>query len=63
MRAVSRCATWSEIRRALEASEGARVSDSELSNYLTQLMDSSWIVKTDRGYCPSEPLIGRAFGG
>jgi hypothetical protein len=26
-------------------------------------MDSSWIVKTDRGYCPSEPLIGRAFGG
>jgi len=63
MRAVSRCATWSEIRRALEASEGARVSDSELSNYLTQLIDSSWIVKTERGYCPSEPLIGKAFGG
>jgi len=27
------------------------------------LLEVLRIVKTDRGYCSSEPLIGRAFGG
>ena len=64
MKAIARCATWSEVKGALEAREGVRVSDSELSNYLRQLMDSSWVVKGEDGrYCPAEPLIGRAFEG
>lgn len=62
MKTVTNCATWSEIKRALEAREGIEVSDSEIYNYLNQLTDSSWIVKEEgRGYCPSDPLISKVF--
>ncbi|WP_409366458.1 AAA family ATPase [Metallosphaera sp. D4-4] len=61
MRAVSRCASWGEIKNSLEAREGVEISDSEISNYLRQLMRSSWIVKENGKYCPAEPLIGITF--
>ncbi|NAY89192.1 MAG: AAA family ATPase [Desulfurococcales archaeon] len=62
MKTVINCASWSEIKRALEAREGMEISDSEIYNYLNQLIDSSWIVKKDdKKYCPSEPLIAKAF--
>ncbi|MGC9105446.1 MAG: hypothetical protein ACP5HQ_03365 [Thermoprotei archaeon] len=48
------------MRSALEAMEG--VSDSQVYNYLQHLMETSWIAKVGDAYCPSEPLIGRAFG-
>ncbi len=61
MRAVARCSRWSEVKRSLEAEEGIRISDSEVYNYLTHLLDSSWIVKEGDVYCPTDPLIGVAF--
>lgn len=61
MRSVAECNNWSGIKNALEAKEGVRISDSELSNYLNHLLTSSWLVKLDDKYCPSEPLIGKAF--
>ena len=61
MKVVTTCASWSEVKRALEAREGMEISDSEIYNYLNQLINSSWIVKKDRRYCASEPLIGKAF--
>jgi len=62
MKTLVNCASWSEIKRALEASAGIEISDSEIYNYLNQLIDSSWIVKKDnRKYCPSEHLISKAF--
>jgi AAA+ ATPase superfamily predicted ATPase len=61
MKAVISCNSWSEIKRALEAREGIEISDSEVYNYLNQLFDASWIVKNNKKYCPSEPLIAKAF--
>ena len=61
MRAVSRCASWGEIKDSLEAREGVEISDTEISNYLRQLMRSSWIVKENGKYYPAEPLIGITF--
>ncbi|BFH74661.1 ATP-binding protein [Sulfurisphaera javensis] len=61
MRTISNCASWSEIKRSLEAKEGIEISDSEIYNYLIQLLKHSWIVKEDDKYCPSEPLIGKTF--
>ncbi len=37
------------------------VSDSRISEYLRQLLDSAWIIKVGNKYCPAEPLIGAAF--
>jgi len=61
MREISKCANWSTIKRALEVNEGVSISDSEVYNYLNQLMKHSWITKKDEKYCPAEPLIGYAF--
>lgn len=61
MRALSGCGRWSEVKRALEAEEGVEISDSELNNYLVQLIKHSWIEKRGELYCPSEPMTGRAF--
>jgi len=61
MKTMVKCASWSEIKRALEAKTGVEISDSEIYNYLNQLIDSSWIVKDNGKYCPSEPLIAKAF--
>ncbi|MGC9105442.1 MAG: hypothetical protein ACP5HQ_03345 [Thermoprotei archaeon] len=63
MRTVSDgCASWGRIKRALEAMEGVSVGDSQVYNYLQHLLEASWIAKVGDAYCPSEPLIGRAFG-
>ncbi|WP_152942999.1 AAA family ATPase [Acidianus ambivalens] len=61
MKSTANCNNWSGIKNELEAKEGIKISDSELSNYLNHLLDSSWLTKVDDRYCPSEPLIGRAF--
>ena len=62
MRIIAReCAGWSEIKRGLEAEFGVEIGDSRISDYLRQLLDSSWIVKIGNKYCPAEPLIGMAF--
>ncbi len=62
MRIVAReCAGWSEIKNGLEVELGMEISDSRISEYLRQLLDSAWIVKVDNKYCPAEPLIGAAF--
>ncbi|MFP3218823.1 MAG: hypothetical protein RXQ99_09560 [Acidianus sp.] len=57
MRSTANCNNWSGIRNELEAKEGIKISDSELSNYLNHLLDSSWLTKVDDRYCPSESLI------
>jgi hypothetical protein len=62
MRIVSRgCAGWGEIKNGLEVMLGMEISDSRISEYLRQLLDSAWIVKPNNKYCPAEPLIGKAF--
>ncbi|WP_338602627.1 ATP-binding protein [Sulfolobus tengchongensis] len=61
MKVLSKCGRWSDVKRTLEAEEGIEISDSEIYNYLTQLMIHSWIVKKNETYCPAEPLIGYAF--
>mgnify|MGYP001772493122 CR=1 FL=1 len=61
MKEISKCANWSIIKHALEVNEGITISDSEVYNYLNQLMKHSWIVKKDEKYCPAEPLIGYTF--
>ncbi len=62
MRIVAReCAGWSEIKNGLEVALGMEVSDSRISEYLRQLLDSAWIIKVGNKYCPAEPLIGAAF--
>ncbi|QXJ28530.1 AAA family ATPase [Saccharolobus shibatae] len=62
MRTVSvSCSSWSKIKRELEAMEGITISDSVIYNYLKHLLDSSWTVKNDDVYCPSEPLIRKTF--
>lgn len=62
MRTIAReCSRWSEIKSALEASEGREISDSEIYNYLNNLVESSWIVKQGELYCAAEKLISRAF--
>ncbi|BCS94350.1 AAA family ATPase [Metallosphaera javensis (ex Sakai et al. 2022)] len=63
MRVISRCASWGEVKNALEAREGVEISDSEISNFLRQLMRASWIVKENGRYCPAEPLVGITFSG
>ncbi len=55
------CKSWSEIKRALEFEEGIEISDSEIYNYLMQLMKHSWIKKDNGKYCVSEPLISQSF--
>ncbi|WP_243681234.1 hypothetical protein [Vulcanisaeta souniana] len=63
MRIVAReCAGWGgEIKNGLEVALGMEVSDSRISEYLRQLLDSAWIIKVGNKYCPAEPLIGAAF--
>gem|GEM_PF-979439 len=61
MRATVNCNVWSGIKRALEALEGITISDSEISNYLSHMLNSSWLTKIDDKYCPSEPLIARTL--
>jgi len=62
-RIANGCSRWSEIKTAVEIHEGREISDSEIYNYLNNLMDSSWIVKDEEKneYCPAEKLIGRVF--
>ncbi|AHC52075.1 ATPase [Sulfolobus acidocaldarius SUSAZ] len=62
-RIASGCSRWSEIKTAVEIYEGREISDSEIYNYLNNLMDSWWIIKDEEKneYCPSEKLIGRVF--
>ena len=55
------CVGWSEVKRGLEALTGIEVSDSRISEYLRQLLDSSWVIKVNDKYCPAEPLISAAF--
>ncbi len=62
MRIVAReCAGWTEIKNGLEVMLGMEISDSRMSEYLRQLLDSAWIIKAGNKYCPAEPLIGVAF--
>lgn len=61
MREISKCASWSTIKHALEVNEGNVISDSEVYNYLNHLVKHSWITKKDEKYCPAEPLIGYTF--
>ncbi len=62
MRIVSReCAGWGEIKNGLEVTLGMEISDSRISEYLRQLLDSAWIIKLNDKYCSAEPLIGMAF--
>lgn len=61
MRTLAECGTWSEVKMALEARESTRISDSQLYNYLTHLINSSWIFKENDIYCPTDPLIKAAF--
>ncbi|MEM0374128.1 MAG: ATP-binding protein [Sulfolobales archaeon] len=61
MKATANCSSWSGIKKYLEAEEGIGVPDSELFNYLNHLIESSWLVKINEKYCPSEPLIGKTF--
>lgn len=55
------CVGWGEVKRGLEAMIGMGISDSRISEYLRQLLDSSWVIKVNDKYCPAEPLIGAAF--
>ncbi|AFZ70726.1 putative ATPase (AAA+ superfamily) [Caldisphaera lagunensis DSM 15908] len=61
MNLLKECKTWSDVKKALELEEGIEISDSEVYNYLMQLMKHSWIKKENRNYCVSEPLISQAF--
>ncbi|QIW24547.1 ATP-binding protein [Sulfolobus sp. S-194] len=61
MRTLVNCGKWSDVKHALEAEEGIEISDSEIHNYLRQLIRHSWIIKEGDRYCPAEPLIGYTF--
>ncbi|WP_240931258.1 AAA family ATPase [Acidianus sulfidivorans] len=61
MKILAKCGKWSDVKIALELEEGHEISDSEVYNYLNQLIRHSWIVKENEKYCPAEPLIGNSF--
>ncbi|MEZ0247646.1 MAG: ATP-binding protein [Thermoproteus sp.] len=61
MRAAKNCATWSDVKRALEAAEGRAINDAEVSKLIKNLVDYSFLEKVDDGYCPPDPLIREAF--
>jgi AAA+ ATPase superfamily predicted ATPase len=61
MKLLSKCRSWSDIKKALELEEGIEISESEIYNYLIQLVKHSWIKKENGSYCASEPLISQAF--
>lgn len=55
------CASWSEVKRALEAHEGRPINDAEVWRLLKNLTDYSLLEKRGDVYCPPDPLIGAAF--
>nr|KJR72934.1 MAG: ATPase [Thermoproteus sp. AZ2] len=61
MRAAKRCATWSEVKRALEAQEGRSINDAEVAKLIRNLADWAFLEKRGEAYCPPDPLIARAF--
>ena len=58
--ATLRSASWSEIKRGIGARLG-EVTDSKLSNILKNLKDSGFIVKDEKGYSISDPVLARGI--
>ncbi|MEM0463211.1 ATP-binding protein [Pyrobaculum sp.] len=61
MEAAAECAAWSELKRAVEASEGRRINDAEITRLLKNLVDYGFLEKRGDLYCPPDPLIAAAF--
>ncbi|MEM1598143.1 MAG: ATP-binding protein [Pyrobaculum sp.] len=61
MKAAKRCATWSEIKRALEVAEGREINDAEVTKLIKNLVNYSFLEKFGDVYCPPDPVIGEAF--
>ncbi|MGC8607765.1 MAG: AAA family ATPase [Vulcanisaeta sp.] len=52
---------WSDAKRYLEAKEGVRIDDKKITELLQNLVDSSFLMKENDIYKPSDPLIAKAF--
>ncbi|MGC8849920.1 MAG: AAA family ATPase [Candidatus Bathyarchaeia archaeon] len=58
--ATLRSASWSEIKRGIGARLG-EITDSKLSNILKNLKDSGFIIKDEKGYSVSDPVLARGI--
>lgn len=52
---------WSEIKRAIEAKEGVRIDDKEVTGLIRNLIDASFLAKEGEIYRPTDALIAKAF--
>jgi len=51
---------WSEVKRGLTAKLGVKISDKQLTNYLTELVNYGFAVNRDEKYIVSDPIIAEA---
>lgn len=61
MEACREGCTWSDVKRALEAREGARVDDKQVTLLIRNLVDASFLTREGDLYRPADVLIRRAF--
>jgi len=63
LRIIATPSAWSEVKYGLSAKLGVKVSDKQLSRYLSELVDYGFAVKTDNRYALADPLIVHALIG
>ena len=54
-------ATWSSIKRAVEATEGRTINDRNITELITTLLKASFVEKTDGFYRIGDPMLAEAF--
>lgn len=52
---------WSDIKRAIEAKEGVRIDDKEVTGLIKNLVNASFLIKEGEVYKPTDILITKAF--
>lgn len=54
-------ASWSAVKKSLEASEGRKLPDTTVNDLLTKLVDSSLLLKESDIYRIADPLLAEAY--
>ncbi|GGP22209.1 hypothetical protein GCM10007981_17350 [Thermocladium modestius] len=52
---------WSDVKRAIEAKEGARIDDKRLTELISNLVKASFLVADNGAYKPADVLIEKVF--
>lgn len=61
MKVCKKGCRWRDVKTAIEVAEGRKVDDKRVTELIENLVDASFLKKTDDIYEPTDPLIAQVF--